>query len=57
MTDPVKVGYFLSSTLQLLTLPCGIPAAGHRVDSIYPRIEDNIKSRSTMQSIQYNGFA
>jgi hypothetical protein len=31
----------ITSTLQRLTLPCGIPAAGHCVDSIYPRIEDN----------------
>jgi hypothetical protein len=31
----------ITSTLQRLTLPCGIPAARYRVDSIYPRIEDN----------------
>jgi hypothetical protein len=31
----------ITSTLQRLTLPCGIPAVHHRVDSIYPRFEDN----------------
>jgi hypothetical protein len=31
----------ITSTLQRLTIPCGIQAARHRVDLIYPRFEDN----------------
>jgi hypothetical protein len=31
----------ITLTLQRLTLPWGILAARHRVDSIYPRFEDN----------------
>jgi hypothetical protein len=31
----------ITSTLQRLNPPCDIPAARHRVDSIYPQFEDN----------------
>jgi hypothetical protein len=31
----------ITSTLQRLTIPCGIQVARHRLDLIYPRFEDN----------------
>jgi hypothetical protein len=31
----------ITSMLQRLTLSCDIPTVHHRVDSIYPRFEDN----------------
>jgi hypothetical protein len=31
----------ITSTLQRLTLPCGIPTVRHHVDSIYPQFKDN----------------